>query len=74
MTKREELAEGAQGCFAKAKDDEMLFIFRAQDVTAPIAILEWIKFNFHSLPKAKLREAFECIMEMRKHKNTKSPD
>lgn len=74
MKKKNEIAEGAQGCLAKAKDDEMLFIFRAQDVTAPLAVLEWMKINFHNLPEAKLREAFECIMEMRKHKNTKSPD
>lgn len=74
MRKKDELAPGAQGCLGKAKDDEMLFIFRAQDVTAPMAILEWMKINFNSLPEPKLREAFECIMEMRKHKNTKSPD
>lgn len=74
MRKKDEMAEGAQGCLGKAKDDEMLFIFRAQDVTAPLAVLEWMKINFHTLPEAKLREAFECIMEMRKHKNTKSPD
>ena len=35
---------------------------------------EWMKINFGSLPESKLREAFECALEMRKHKNTKSPD
>lgn len=74
MKKQDETAEGATGSLAKAKDDEMLFILRAQDITAPMAILEWMKINFNSLPEAKLREAFECIMEMKKHKNTKSPD
>lgn len=32
-----------------------------------------MKINFGSLPESKLREAFECALEMRKHKNTKSP-
>lgn len=74
MRKKDELAPNAQGCLGKAKDDEMLFIFRAQDITAPVAILEWMKINFRTLPEAKLREAFECIMEMRKHQNSKTPD
>ncbi len=74
MKKKHELAENAKGCLAKAGDDEMLFILRAQDVTSPMVILEWMKINFGSLPESKLREAFECALEMRKHKNTKSPD
>lgn len=74
MRKKDELAHGAKGCLGKAKDDEMLFILRAQDITSPIVILEWMKLSFHSLPEDKLREAFECALEMRKNKNTKSPD
>lgn len=73
MKKKDELAENSQGCFAKAKDDEMLFVLRAQDVSSPKIILEWIKENFHCSDK-KLREAFECALEMKKHPNKKSPD
>lgn len=61
-------------CIKKAAEDEMLFVLRAQDVTAPQTVLEWMKINFENLPEAKLREAFECILEMKKFRNRKSPD
>ncbi len=51
MKKKDELAAGAKGCLAKAADDEMLFVLRAQDKTAPFAILEWMKVNFEHLPE-----------------------
>ena len=68
------MAPNAKGCLGKADDNEMLFILRAQDVTSPMVVLEWLKINFLNLPEEKAREAFECALEMRKHKNTKSPD
>lgn len=74
MKKKYELAPDAKGCLAKAGEDEMLFILRAQDCSSPQVIIEWMKINFHHLPEAKLREAFECAMEMRKYKGTKTPD
>lgn len=74
MRKKDELAEGSKGCFAKAKDDEMLFVLRAQDISAPYAIIEWIKCNFHTCPEVKLREAFECALEMKKHPVHKKAD
>lgn len=74
MRKKDELAHNAQGCLGKAKDDEMLFILRAQDVSSPIVVLEWMKINFHGCPENKLREAFECALEMKRHKNTKAAD
>lgn len=43
VTKREELellAKG-EGCLAKAADDEPVFILRAQDAFAPLAIVDW---------------------------------
>lgn len=72
MTKGKELT--THGCLSKAKDDEMLFILRAQDYSAPLVVLEWIKHNFSTCPEDKLREAFECAMEMKKHKHTKAAD
>lgn len=74
MRKKDELAEGAKGCLAKAKDDEMLFILRAQDVTSPLVILEWMKYNFLTCPEDKLREAFDCALEMRKNPRAKTAD
>jgi len=74
MRKKEELAEGAKGCLAKAGDDEMLFILRAQDMSLPKIVLEWMKLNFFNCPDDKLREAFECALEMKKHKGKKYAD
>lgn len=51
-------------CWAKAFDDEMLFILMARDFTAPEVVIEWIKLNLHKQPPEKLKEAFECAMEM----------
>lgn len=74
MRKQDELAPGAKGCLGKAKDDEMLFILRAQDMTSPTIVLEWIKLNFQTCPEEKLKEAFECALEMRRHSGRKQPD
>lgn len=43
MLKREELdlANNEEGCLGKAADDEPVFILRAKDVLAPIAVRRW---------------------------------
>ncbi len=74
MKKKDELMQSSSGCLAKAKDDEMLFILRAQDETAPKVVLHWIAKNFDTAPEDKLREAFECAMEMKKYPKRKKPD
>lgn len=74
MRKKDELAEGANGCLAKAKDDEMLFILRAQDISSPIVVLEWMKLNFETCPEDKLREAFNCALEMKRQNVRKRAD
>lgn len=74
MTKRDELMPDSNGCLAKAKDDEMLFILRAQDMSAPLVVLEWIKINFQFCPEDKLREAFECALQMKKFSPKKTAD
>lgn len=74
MEKKDELAPGAKGCLAKASDNEMLFILRAQDVTSPLVVLEWMKLNFNNCPESKLREAFECAIKMKKHFGKKVAD
>ncbi len=74
MRKKDELAPDAQGCLAKADPEEMLFVLRAQDKTAPHTVLEWIKMNFLTCPDDKLREAFECALKMKQWSKTKLPD
>lgn len=53
-------------CLEKAFEDERLFVLMARDYTAPEIVLEWVKKNIHTQPEAKLREAFECALEMSK--------
>ena len=52
-------------CIQKAFDDERLFVLMTRDETAPEVVMEWIKLNIHKQPEAKLREAFDCAMEMK---------
>ena len=74
MRKKDELAEGANGCLAKSGDDEMLFILRAQDNSSPQVVMEWIKLNLLTCPDDKLREAFECALAMKNHTQKKVAD
>lgn len=52
-------------CLQKAFDDERLFVLMTRDVSAPSTVLEWIKLSIWSQPDEKLREAFECALEMK---------
>jgi hypothetical protein len=61
-------------CIAKAADNEMLFVLRSQDITSPQLVLEWIKLNFETCPEDKLREAFNCAIEMKNWPNRKKAD
>lgn len=74
MRKKDELAKNAKGCLAKATPDEMLFILRAKDKSAPRVVLHWIAKNFENAPEEKLREAFECALEMKKYLGRKEAD
>jgi hypothetical protein len=40
-TKKEELREGSNGCFARALDDEPMFVLLARDDRAPERVREW---------------------------------
>lgn len=53
-------------CIQKAFDDERLFVLMTRDATAPRLVIEWIKENLDKQPEAKLREAFECALEMQR--------
>lgn len=55
-------------CLDKAFGDERLFVIMTRDMTAPSVVLEWIKQNISIQPEEKLREAFECALEMNKRR------
>jgi len=57
----------------KADRHEMLFILRGQDESAPKTIMLWIAENMQCSDE-KLREAFECALQMRRHHGLKSAD
>lgn len=44
-TKKEETAPDATGCLAKAADDEPIFILRAKDPLASIAVRIWAQLS-----------------------------
>ena len=58
----------AQGdtCWESVHPDEPVFVLRAQDVSAPLSILNWIRDNFETASDAKLSEAFNHALLMRK--------
>ncbi len=58
----------------KVGDEEEIFVLRAQDDSAPHAIMQWLIYNFGHLSDERAREAFECALRMRKHHPTKAPD
>lgn len=53
-------------CYANARaKGEQTFTLRAQDVSAPMVIAEWIKLNINTAPAEKLREALDDALRMR---------
>ena len=74
MIKSDEIQPDAKGCLAKAAPDEMLFILRAQDVSSPKVVLHWIAENFLTCNDKKLREAFECAIQMKSFIKRKMAD
>ena len=80
-TKAEELALLAQGkgCLAKAADDELIFILRAQDKTMPTLVQIWhdeiASLRGRDHPKVKeARELLERIRNWQAANHTKYPD
>lgn len=67
--------EREKGCFAKAAEDEPLFVLRAQDFLAPTIVREWIKLARQGgCPADKLEEAERLAMRMEEWHNRKMPD
>jgi hypothetical protein len=63
-------------CFKKAQDrDQRTFTLVEQDKSAPLTILAWIVFNWDTSPEAKLMDAFEDALAMKRSAiNKKNPD
>lgn len=51
-------------CYDKAGPDEPLFVLRAQDLSSPKIVAEWIKQNIETAPHQKLRDALEVALSM----------
>jgi hypothetical protein len=62
-------------CFYAAKSaGEATFTLRAQDVSAPRLVIEWIKENIETCPAPKLYEALARAIQMREHQHRKTAD
>lgn len=70
--------ERETGCFARAAEDEPLFVLRAQDRAAPAAVRDWAARAFNlGAPEAKVREAMDLAVEMEQWQRShgfKTPD
>lgn len=51
-------------CLNKVSDDEPIFVFRAQDTSAPLMIRQWIHLNRMTLDQAHIDEALDCAKRM----------
>lgn len=61
-------------CFNKAKDDEPIFVLRAQDRIAPNVIDMWCEFaECAGVGPAKIQEARHLAEQMRAWKNRRFP-
>lgn len=70
--KRDELVDG---CFAKAADDEPLFVLRAHDKSAPGLVRQWAhSHEKRNGPNPKSDEARKLADEMEAWPNRKWPD
>jgi hypothetical protein len=62
-------------CYEKAKaKGERTFTLRAQDMTSPAVICEWIKLNVECTPAKKLHEALDAAIAMTQHTERKLAD
>lgn len=72
MIKRDELSN-PRSCLNKAADDEPVFVFRAQDQTAPMVVEYWLEMN-PDLPPEKAQEALAWIAAARMWPGRKMAD
>lgn len=59
----------------KIKDDEPVFILRAQDVLAPMVVEYWAELAAKMKVKPeKILEAYRCVNAMREYQPRRLPD
>lgn len=58
----------------KADINEPVFVLRAMDESAPLAIMDWIRENLFSASENKLRSAFEQALAMKKFEDKRRAD
>lgn len=62
-------------CLEKARQrGDEIFSLVGQDITSPAVLCEWIKLNIETAPPAKLRNALERALVMRKTIHRKHAD
>jgi hypothetical protein len=67
--------EAHSGCFAKAADNEPLFVMRAQDALAPELVREWAnRAEANGCPAEKTAGARQLADQMEAWPNRKMPD
>ena len=64
MLKQAEI-EYDNSCLNQAGENEFIFVLRGKDTSSPLVVLEWIKLNFETASKDKLKEAFNTALNMR---------
>lgn len=69
MTKAE-LINNPESCLNRAKDDEPVFLLRAQDMLAIQTVRDWankltqVQLSLHQTASSKVNEAFEVANQM----------
>ncbi len=53
----------------RVKEDEDVFVLRAQDYTSAKTIVLWIAENIEDAPPEKMREALEVAIKMQRYPN-----
>lgn len=79
MATKSEILSDPNSCLNKAADDEPLFILRAQDVLAPIAVQYWAKLVTQSCQPnldvvEKVSDACLVATSMQTYRQRKLPD
>lgn len=61
-------------CLNKASHDEPLFVLRAKDPLAPLAIIHWVTMNQERQSPEKLAEALKVAEEMEQWRLSQAAD
>lgn len=77
MIKRDELSN-PNSCLNKAEPDEIVFVLRAKDESAPVAIQAWINHRLETgknfAHDQKILDAQECIQMMQEYRFNNQPE